>query len=110
MKKRYILIACLLALGIVSVPAALSQTVSGAGTKNCRAFLQAAEMESKEAIDSYVSWSQGFVSGYNWANPARQEVRLDHAGLMHWLLQYCEANPNEKFYQAVQSAIALHAR
>ncbi|MGR8948360.1 MAG: hypothetical protein ACU84Q_09955 [Gammaproteobacteria bacterium] len=102
--------ACILFVGLANVSLTHAQTVSGAGTKNCRAFLQAAEMESKEAIDSYLSWSQGFVSGYNWANPARREVRLDHAGLMHWLLQYCTANPNEKFYQAVQSAIGLHAR
>ena len=110
MKMSYLLVACALALSAVMATPSVAQTVSGAGSKSCRGFLQAAEMESKTAIDSYISWSQGFVSGYNWANPGRQEVRLDHAGLAHWLLQYCAANPTDKFYQATQAAIQLHAR
>ena len=100
------IIACL----VFASGNAPAQTVSGAGTKSCRAFLQAAEMESKAAIDSYVSWSQGFVSAYNWANPGRRQVRVDHAGLLHWLLQYCTANPTEKFFEAVQAAVHQHAR
>ncbi|MEM7466924.1 MAG: hypothetical protein AAF387_08575 [Pseudomonadota bacterium] len=87
-----------------------AQTISGAGSKTCRAFLQSAELESTAAVDSYVSWAQGFASGFNWANPGGREVRLDHAGLLHWLLQYCTANPLEKFHQAAQAAVTLHAR
>ena len=110
MKMSYLLVVCAVLVGSLIACPSVAQTVSGAGTKSCRGFLQAAEMESTAAIDSYISWSQGFVSGYNWANPGRQEVRLDHAGLLHWLLQYCNANPTDKFFQAVQAAIQLHAR
>ena len=101
-----LLLVCLMTVA----PWAFSQTVSGAGTKSCRALLQAAEMESKQAVDTYVSWSQGFVSSYNWANPGRLQVRVDHAGLLLWLIRYCTANPTEKFYEAVQAAIHQHAR
>lgn len=87
-----------------------AQTVSGVGTRSCAALLEGAERESKTAVDGYLSWAQGFVSGYNWANPGRLQVRLDHAGLLHWLLQYCTSNHDEKFYQAVQAAISAHAR
>ena len=110
MKIKHFLIICLSSFVFGVATQGEAQTVSGAGTKSCRALLQAAEMESRQAIDSYISWSQGFVSAYNWANPNRRQVRLDHAGLLHWLLQYCTANPSEKFYQAVQAAILLHAR
>ncbi len=87
-----------------------AQTLSGMGTRTCGALVEAAERESKEAIDGYLSWAQGFISGYNWANPGRQQVRLDHGGLLHWLLQYCTSNKGDKFYEAVQSSITVHAR
>jgi len=90
--------------------ASMAQTISGMGTRTCGALLEAAERDSKAAIDGYLSWAQGFISGYNWSNPGSREVRLDHAGLFHWLLQYCTSNEQEKYYQAVQSAINVHAR
>ena len=109
--RRCLIAGCFLVLPMfIAAPSALAQTVSGAGTKSCRALLQAAEMESKQAVDTYVSWSQGFVSAYNWANPGRRQVRVDHAGLLLWLIEYCTANPTEKFYEAVQAAIHQHAR
>jgi hypothetical protein len=100
---------CLVLLA-VSVAPLSAQTVSGMGTRTCGALVEAAERESKEAIDGYLSWAQGFISGYNWANPGRQQVRLDHGGLLHWLLQYCTSNKGDKYYQAVQAAITVHAR
>lgn len=101
---------CWFTLLIANVTPLSAQTVSGMGTRTCEALLEAAERESKEAIDGYLSWAQGFISGYNWANPGRQQVRLDHGGLLHWLLQYCTSNKGDKYYQAVQTAITVHAR
>ena len=87
-----------------------AQTISGAGTRDCSGLLTAAELESAEGVDAYLSWGQGFISGFNWSNTAGVEVRIDHAGLLHWLLAYCTSNPGTPFYEAMQEAVNRHAR
>jgi len=105
--RRFLLLSAIL---LIFATPTVAQTASGMGTRSCGALVEAAERESKEAINGYLSWAQGFISGYNWANPGGRQVRLDHGGLLHWLLQYCTSNKTENYYLAVQSAITVHAR
>jgi|GEM_PF-1672049 hypothetical protein len=87
-----------------------AQTVSGSGARTCHAVHDALNNESEAALDSFVAWSQGFVSGFNWSNVRQQDVRIDSSALLHWLGQYCAANPRDSVYAAVQELIRLNAR
>ncbi len=100
---------------VVAVLAALSaplgaQTVSGVGARDCSAFLFALEKESDLALDSYVAWSQGYISAFNWSNVRSLDMRIDATALLHWLGQYCRANPQRSVYAAVQELIRINAR
>ena len=86
-----------------------AQTASGVGAQRCSAFLTAAEQQSTSAVDSYISWAQGFISGFNWSHQQRAKVSIDHTGLTHWLLTYCTSNKYARFYEAVQNTINTHA-
>lgn len=84
-----------------------AQTISGAGTRDCRAFNVAVERESATAIDSYVSWAQGFVSGVNAANNQGINVSIDHAGLFLWIARYCAAHRDAALYAALAELVGL---
>lgn len=93
---------------LLGVPGDISaQTISGAGTRDCRAFNVAVERESTAAIDSYVSWAQGFVSGVNAANNQGINISIDHAGLFHWMARYCTAHRDAALYAALAELAGL---
>ena len=100
-------VATLLLLGSVT-PAA--QTMSGSGAKQCGDFMQAVRLKSDVAINGYISWAQGFISGFNWANVSGKDAVIDSAGLQYWLVNFCGTQPEVSFYQAVQQLIAEQAR
>ena len=57
----------------------------------------------------YESWVRGFVSGYNYGNPAHQVkigVFPGSSGVYQYLDQYCRDNPKQSF---VGGAIAMVA-
>jgi hypothetical protein len=87
-----------------------AQTISGAGTRDCRAFNVAVERESTTAIDSYVSWAQGFVSGVNAANNQGINISIDHAGLFHWMARYCTTHRDAPLYAALAELVGLPRR
>jgi hypothetical protein len=97
----------LLFLGSVTLAA---QTMSGNGAKQCGDFMQAVRLKSDIAINGYISWAQGFISGFNWANVSGKDVIIDPAGLKYWLVNYCGTEPEVSFYQAVQQLISEQAR
>jgi len=102
-----------LALLLVALarPASADEPIaSGIGARDCSAFNAALEKDSELAIDAYVAWSQGFISAFNWANVKQLTVRIDAAGVLNWLGQYCAANPRTRVFQAVQEIIRLNAR
>ena len=84
-----------------------AQTISGSGTRDCRAFNLAVERESAAAIDSYVSWAQGFVSGVNAANRQGINISIDHAGLFHWMVRYCTTHHDAALYAALAELVGL---
>ena len=98
-------------IGAFFVAAVLSaQTVSGVGARDCRAFGVALEKDSEQALDSYVAWSQGYISAFNWTNPRQSDIRVDAAAVINWLGTWCAANPERGVYDAVQELIRLNAR
>lgn len=88
---------------------ACAQTISGNGAKQCGDFMQAVRLKSDVAINGYVSWAQGFISGFNWSNVNGKDVVIDHAGLQYWLVSQCSARPELRFHQAVQQLISEQA-
>lgn len=84
-----------------------AQTISGSGTRDCRAFNAAIERDSTTAIDSYVSWAQGFVSGVNAANRQGINIAIDHAGLFHWMARYCATHSDAALYAALAELVGL---
>jgi hypothetical protein len=89
--------------------ATVGQTISGTGTRDCSAFNAAIEQDSNVAIDSFLSWAQGFISGFNAGNRRGADIAIDHAGLFHWLASYCRTNPETPFYQAIQQMVGMHS-
>ncbi len=102
--------AAVLTGALVISSATVSQTISGTGARECSAFNFAIEQESNTAIDSFLSWAQGFISGFNAVNRDGSDIAIDHGGLFHWLASYCRANPDTPFYQAIQQMIGMHSR
>ena len=102
--------ACVALLLACGAAAANAQTISGAGTRPCSAFNTAATQASSVALDGFVSWSQGFISAFNWANVRQQDMRIDPAALTAWLAEFCAADPSQPVYRGVQELIARNAR
>lgn len=97
----------LLVAAIAGGQAANAQTAAGVGARSCDAFSRALGQDENVAIDSYVAWSQGFISGFNWANVRERNVQIDAAGIINWLGAFCAANPTHRIYSAIQELIQL---
>jgi len=108
--NRRVLIAFIAVLVLAHAPGSAAQTAAGAGARPCSAFTLAAREDATVALDSYVAWAQGFISGFNWANARRLDIRVDAPGLLAWLGDYCAANPGHRLYTAVQALIEFEAR
>lgn len=106
--KRLVLITALLAVS--GGQPACAQTAAGSGARACSAFSTALAQDENAAIDSYVAWSQGFISGFNWSNARERNVHIDAAGIITWLGAFCTANPQHRIYNALQALIQLEAR
>lgn len=103
--------ALLLAIAATTLaPTASTQTMSGIGSRPCTAVTAAGEQDSGAALDAIVSWAQGFISGFNWANVRQSDVRLDGAAVVLALGDYCARNPREPIYRGLQAIIARNAR
>lgn len=82
-----------------------AQTVSGIGTRRCEAFNRALEMNSEAAIDAYLAWAQGYLSGVNTNARLARDIQIDHGGLLHWLANHCKGAPRDLYVEAVQGIV-----
>ena len=104
------ILAALLVLTVVlSGQEAGAQTISGIGARDCRAFSAALEIESDQALDSYVAWTQGYISARN-ASKRGADVRLDPSSIIVWLGQFCAANPTARVFDGVTTLLEQSAR
>lgn len=107
--RAALLLLFILLLAVAPPTPAAPPTASGIGARDCSAFSFALERDSEAALDAYVSWAQGFIAGFNWANVRQRNVEVDAAGLINWLGQYCGAHPASGVYAAIQELIRLEA-
>ncbi len=94
---------------MICAPTAGAATISGAGGKRCGDYLQAINLKSEVAINGYISWAQGFLSGYNWLNRRGRDIAIDPGGLNYSLVNYCGTHKDTLFYKAVQQLTGEHA-
>ena len=92
-------------LFIVALVPAHAQTISGVGSQSCGSFKAAYESNDAVAVDSYVAWAQGFVSGHNRARDGARDAAIDAGSLIHSVLIYCNEDENARFYEAVGQVI-----
>ena len=102
----YLLLVTMLGLS----PVVGATTMSGAGAKTCSAFMEGVKLKSDVAINGYISWAQGFISGFNWSNVNGRNVAVDSGSLTYWLVDYCGANPSTPIYDAMQRFIGQNAQ
>ena len=107
---KNISLCLILAAALAASPMAGATTMSGAGAKTCGAFMEGVKLKSDVAINGFISWAQGFISGFNWANVDGKNVVVDHGSLTYWLIDYCGANPSTPFYDAMQRFIGENAQ
>lgn len=100
--------ALVVALAAGLTPGAEAQTVSGIGARECGAFSRALQIESEAAVDAYLAWAQGYLSGVNASARGELDIRIDHAGLLHWLATWCGGHPDAYFYEAVAAVVDAH--
>ena len=99
----------IVALSLMS-GAVAAQTISGSGAKHCADYMQAVELNSAVARNGFISWAQGYISGFNATNVKRSDVAIDPAGLQYWLSNFCSANPEVSYYEAVLQLISQNAK
>ncbi len=80
-------------------------TVSGNGTRSCGDYVGYINTGDTAGADAFISWAQGFISAYNWANGKGYDVHIDPGSLTYLLADYCRANPEKHFYEAVKDAV-----
>ena len=73
-------------------------TTVGAGGDACRQWTQAVKEPASRY--QYRQWAFGFVSGYNWRNPAVQVLPQNGEALVAWIDDFCKANPEVPIYVA----------
>jgi hypothetical protein len=98
---RLALLSCIATLAL---PAPVQATTAmGIGTRDCTAFLRAREIGSEQAIDSYVSWGLGYLSGRNAASRGKRPVFVDGGSLVHWLGAWCEDHTSAPIFEAMEA-------
>jgi hypothetical protein len=46
----------------------------------------------------YLGWLAGFLSGFNSAHSAEQQIKIDLAGLDLWMRNWCNKHPGQRLY------------
>jgi hypothetical protein len=89
----------------------VEQATYGTGYRSCDIYLSARGEETAAQI-AFIDWLGGYVSGYN-AVAVRTDNALDDADLtpaVYWLDNYCRANPESHFVEAVEARLAIPSR
>lgn len=96
--------------GLLVSPALAADGVVGIGSRDCGAFMRAVAINSREAVDAYVAWGQGFLSGQNLADPSAPAVTIDGQALVYSLIDYCQGHPDHTVYEALAALVAGQRR
>jgi len=83
-------------------------TTYGTGDKSCEVYL-GARGEDTAAQIAFIDWLGGYVSGFN-AVSVKTDNALNDVDLtpaVYWLDNYCRANPDTLFVQAIEARLAM---
>ena len=89
----------------------VEQATYGTGYRSCEIYLSARGEDTAAQI-AFIDWLAGYVSGYN-AVSVRTDNALDDVDLtpaVYWLDNYCRANPESHFVDAVAARLAIPSR
>jgi len=92
----------LLLLALVAPLPATAATAMGIGTRDCTAFLRASEIGSEQALDAYVAWGLGYLTGRNAGNSGGREVVVDGGSLVFWLGAWCAEHREAPIFEALE--------
>ncbi len=116
MLKAYIfkvatIIVCLLMFSSLAIASNRQgeYNVKGFGAKSCGSFVSAYENQRQDNI-TFLSWLQGFFSGYNYFNNdgVSDVAQTDVNGLEQWILNYCRAQPTQDVSDAAIAFVKAH--
>ena len=105
MKKLILIVA----VALVSSSVWGGVYIMGAGTIDCRDFVQERQ-ESDVMSDLNSQWIMGFISAINVRRNDENEdsvlgMDTDTESIEHWLENYCRKHPLEKLYKASKALI-----
>jgi hypothetical protein len=83
-------------------------TTYGTGYRSCEIYLRARSEDSAPQI-AFIDWLGGYVSGFN-AVSVKTDNALNDADLtpaVYWLDEYCRANPDSPFVEAIEARLSL---
>jgi hypothetical protein len=98
-------IAPLLAIALCFSTPVGATTAMGIGTRDCTAFLRASEISSKEALDAYVAWGLGYLTGHNAYASRGREVVVDGGSLVYWLGDWCASHREAVIFDALEEFV-----
>lgn len=82
---------------------AQATSAMGIGTGDCSAFLRAAEAGTTQALDPYVSWGLGYLTGRNATVTHGRQVVIDGGSLAHWLTAWCGRHGESPIFEALET-------
>ena len=89
-------------------------TSYGTGSKPCTMYLDARKPRDIFAAvrTEFVDWIGGYLSGLNAISVSTNNVLggSELTGALHWLDDYCSANPSARFESAVETLVAANRR
>ena len=79
--------------------------ITGWGANTCGDYLQKPELK-----ESILDWTEGFISGVNWADTKNRNRGLQISGSPHeaytsWLQKYCRDHPLDPIFTAASELV-----
>jgi hypothetical protein len=108
--KKYFWFFFLLNLLIIPQSSIAQDTITqgtgidiGLGAITCNKYAS----RSFDKKNDFVIWTQGFFSAFNALDPDTKNIAVegDYRSIVKWLDDYCRANPQQYFGEAVRSLI-----
>jgi cell division protein YceG involved in septum cleavage len=77
-------------------------SVRGLGVTTCSKYLE--DRNAKQS-EKFAHWFTGFLTAYNWLKPNTYDIAPQYKsdGLLRYLDQYCEKNPEQRVIEAATS-------
>jgi hypothetical protein len=86
-------------------------TTYGTGFKSCSVYLYSREQSNADEI-AFVDWLGGYLSGVNAISLTTNNIlgKSDLTAVIYWIDDYCRANPQARFAEAIDARLAPNRR